>query len=506
MNRLAALIAIILFAGCTLLALGRPFIPWDSWWYHLPFSARLWNIGGGAESFHLSPLVYGRWLGNPKSWEWIQGLCWTVTGSLYAIIVPQLLLCVAYFAYVSHVHRIPISWVILAFFASPMLFIHYQAVYLDLPAAICVAIGFLMLFDLLEKATTPNRPFPWLRATACIAMLGLAGNIKYQSLMAALAACGIVAVVYLFTGKITVAIRVRLLAVLAVAVLLSFAWAFRNGVVHGNPLYPLSVKANGAQLFDGPEHSEGDASPPTYRLSGSRIISVPQPLNFVLSATELDWTLRGIPAWYSIDSSVGMSLPQRGTAGSRTGGWGGLFFVVNVGLLVVQLLRRRREADRTQRLLAVCTMLLLLANAAFPRSHELRYWLYIPLIMIPVNLRYLSRQCPARMVSGALLALSAYGVIHTLASPNSELFTARAVSVARLRAETPPDVVRALEVSGRYCYPVDVSSLLPTDATGADSPWRHREAIDPDIFRFSRAVTGLPGFVSGVAADCPGQQ
>jgi hypothetical protein len=90
--RYARLIAWALLSVCTLAALTRPVIAYDDWWYHLPFSSYLFNIGHGAASFHLDPLLTARWLGFPRAWEWVQGLAWFVSGSLYAVIVPQLIL------------------------------------------------------------------------------------------------------------------------------------------------------------------------------------------------------------------------------------------------------------------------------------------------------------------------------------------------------------------------------------------------------------------------------
>jgi hypothetical protein len=499
----SALTAITLLVACSVLGLARPFIPWDSWWYHLPFSSRLWNIGGGAESFHLSPLITGRWLGFPKAWEWIQGLFWAVTGTLYSIIVPQLLLFAAYLAYVSRVHRIPLNWVIFGFFASPLLFIHFQATYLDLPAGICLALGFLLSFDLLEDVRTTGRRFPSLKVAGCILSLGLAGNIKYQSLLAALLICGIVGVVYVFAKGIPVRTRAKLLVVLLIATLVASASALKNGIVYGNPVYPLFITVHGNPISTGLEESEADSWDPTYRFIGDRMISLPRPINFLLSATELDWTMRGIPQWYSIDSGVGIRLPQRGTGGSRTGGWGGVFFILNALLLALQCLRLRQEPDRTQRLLVVSTLVLLVATSAFPRSHELRYWLYIPLVLIAINLRYLRMHSDrSAVVSGALGVLMAYGVVHTVMSPESGLFLARRVTVRQLRAQIPAPVVREIQTTGRYCFPMDVSSLLPQGADVDSSPFYERSKIDSELFRYSAAVTGLPGLTSGVAADC----
>lgn len=116
----------------TLLALARPIIGYDGWWYHLPFSSYLWNIGGGASSFHLGPFLTERWLGFPKPWEFIQGFCWYATGSINAVVVPHILLFSLYLAYVCRKFRVPVGYVILAFFASPMLLIHYECTHLDL--------------------------------------------------------------------------------------------------------------------------------------------------------------------------------------------------------------------------------------------------------------------------------------------------------------------------------------------------------------------------------------
>jgi hypothetical protein len=502
-GRSTTLFAVAVLAGCSLLALGHPFIPWDSWWYHLPFSSRLWNIGGGGESFHLSPMITARWLGFPKAWEWIQGLFWAVTGTLYSIIVPQLLLCGAYFAYVSRAYRVPLSWIVFAFFASPMLFIHYQATYLDLPSGLCIALGFLLAMDLLERVPTDGPQFPRVRAAACIACLGLAGNIKFQSLLIVLVVVAIAATTYLFARGVAIATRVRLLATLAIATLIASASAIKNEFVHDNPLYPLAVTVRGIEVLRGPQRSDGDAKTPAYRLIGERMVHPPGPINFILSATELDWTLRGVPPWYSIDAGIGMSPTRRGTEGSRTGGWGGVFFIFNACLLALQILRLRREPDRTQRLMVVGAFVLLAVTSALPSSHELRYWLYVPLVLIPVNLRYLAmHRRRGNIVSSTLAIMMVYGVVCTVASPESGLFSSRNVTAAHLRTQVPPAVVKALQSTGRYCYPTDVSSLVPADAAPDTSPFRSRSAIDSALFRYSRAVTGLHGMVSGVASDC----
>ncbi len=470
-------IAWFLLLVCTLLALIRPNFSYDTWWYHLPFSSFLWDIGGGAQSFHIDRLSYQRWLGFPKAWEWIDGLIWAVTGTLYSIIVPQLMLCAAYFAYVSRAHRIPMAWIFLAFFASPMLFIHFQSVHMDLPAAICVSLGFFLLLDLIADVRAPERTVSWTRAMAAIAILGLAGNIKYQSFLSCLCVSIIVLVPCLAIRDIPARCRAILIAVLLIANVLAGTTVISNFARYGNPFYPLQVKVLGTTLFDGPESTDMGADYPAYLLAGSREVTLPGPINFMLSATELDWNMRGVAPWYNINGLTGQN-PRRGQP-SRTGGWGGIFVLLNVCLLAAQAFHLRRETDPQQRLLVISTLLLIVATSCLPRAHELRYWLYVPLVLIPVNLRYLRTQASI-IVPNMLVLLMAYGVVQTYLSPKSDLLTPRTLSMAALRAEIPPAITQALRETGRYCA----------------GP--HEQLL----FRYSQATTGVPSLLSLIAEDC----
>jgi hypothetical protein len=475
------LIAWALLAVCTLAALTRPLIAYDNWWYHLPFSSYLFNIGHGAASFHLDPLLSARWLGFPKAWEWVQGLAWFVSGSLYAVIVPQLILAAAYFYCVCRTQRIPPAWLILGFFASPMLLLHFEGVYTDLPAAFCIAIGCFLALGLLthpKPAENAAAPFPWWQAACAIGAFGLAGNIKYQALLGVWCVCGIVGVLCLRVPGLPRRFRACVLVVLAAAALLAASSAASNFMRYGNPFYPLAVKVLGKSVFAGPESPDfRDAGYPTYLLRGSHPVSLPEPVNFLLSASELDWTMRGVAPWYNLDAVTG-TTPRRG-APSRMGGWGAAFVLVNALLLALQAWRLRRETDQQQRLLVMCAVLLVLATACLPRAHELRYWLYLPLFVLPVNLRYLHRSPYRPIVPGALVALMAYGVAQAVLSPESDLLTARRLSMAALRADMPQQVTQSLRATGRYCDPAD--------------DW---------LFRFSEAVTGVPGVLSRVAQDC----
>jgi len=424
----------------------------------------------------MDPMVAARWLGFPKVWEWVEGLAWAVTGSLYATIIPQLVLCYLYIAYVGRTFGIPLPWVICGFFSSPLVVIHFDSTYSDLPSGILVALGFFIFLDLIASGTEDSdAPLPWGRAVFAVGSFALAGNIKYQAVLALWATTAIIVLLCILTSCVA-RYRVFLFTALLVANIAAGSTNILNTLLYENPFFPLEIHAFGHPILKGPESADANANYPAY---GYRDIRLPEPINFALSAAELDWTLRGVAPWYNIDSETG-DAPRHG-APSRTGGWGALFVLANGCMLVAQIWRclRKVEQDRRQRLYIAGSGLLILATACLPRSHELRYWLDIPLIIFPVNLRYLYRSSYRPIVPAVLVVLMTYGIALAVLSPNSRLFSGQPVSMSALQAQIPPNIVQQLHETGRYCDPGN-----------------------NQLFRFSEAVTGTPGLLSRVADDC----
>jgi hypothetical protein len=266
--------------------------------------------------------------------------------------------------------------------------------------------------------------------------------------------------------------------VLALANFAASAWLIRNELQFANPFYPLRIVIAGKTEFRGPEDPYIHANPPDYLLYGSTSMKFPEPVNFMLSATELDWTMRGVAPWYDIGSVTGNS-PRRGGP-SRTGGWGGLFVLINAGLLGTQLFRlRRRPTDALQHLLARDTALLTAVVACLPQAHELRYWLFLPLVLIPVNLRFLCLWDRQARFAPLLVAVTLYGMATAVLSPKSGLLEPRLQSQHQRQLDIPPEVRRALASTGWYC-----------------------SANDDLVFRFSSAATGVTGTVSRNVDDC----
>ncbi len=515
----AAVVATLVVGLLTLRALAHPLLLYDDWWYHLPFASFLYGIGGGRDAYHASALIDERWRGFPKFWEVVQGFMWWATGSLRPIAGPQVALVYAYVYGVSREFEIPPSWTWLAFLASPLIVIHFAAAYNDLPAAIGVAAGALLFMRMIADASTgacetpspsmaegrvggetpepsgarpPPPPLPHegggssggviqsleslSRARAALAVAGfaLAGAIKYQGLVAVVAVSVALAVLAFFARRK----RAKIFALIVFANVAAGAPALENLAEYGNPLYPIEVKAFGHTIFAGPESADYDAGIPAYATPSGAPANLPEPVNFVLSATELDFSLRGVPPRYNIDAVAGRT-PASG-APARTGGWGAMFVIANATLLVVQILRRREESGPAQRLYALGALLIVVTAALLPRAHELRYWLYVPLVVGAVNLRFLARSGGRDLAAAGLVALALYSTAQCLMSPKSELMLFRPIDAAGLAAARPPDVVEALNKAGRFC-------------AGAE---------DDLPFLVSSAVTRQPGFVSNRAEDC----
>ncbi len=468
----AAVVATLIVGLLTLRALVHPLLLYDDWWYHLPFASFLYGIGGGRDAYHASALIDERWRGFPKFWEGVQGLTWWATGSLRPIVWPQVALVYAYVYGVSREFEIPPSWTWLAFIASPLIVIHFAAAYNDLPAAIGVAAGALLFMRI--SAAAPEDSLSPARAALAVAGFALAGAIKYQGLVAVVAVSVALAVLAFFARRK----RAKIVALIIVANVAAGAPALENLAEYGNPLYPIEVKAFGHTIFAGPESADYDAGIPAYATPSGALASLPEPLNFVLSATELDFSLRGVPPRYNVDAVAGRT-PASG-APARTGGWGAMFVIANATLLVVQILRRRDESGPAQRLYALGALLIVVTAALLPRAHELRYWLYVPLVVGAVNLRFLARSGGRDLAAAGLVALALYSTAQCLMSPKSELMLFRPIDAAGLAAARPPDVVEALNKAGRFC-------------AGAE---------DDLPFLVSSAVTRQPGFVSNRAEDC----
>lgn len=362
------IVASILICILTAYAVTFTVFSYDSWAYHLPFASLLLNIGGGKEAFHLCMPMQIRYDGFPKLFELLQGALWKLTGSLRSIVLPQILALAAFIFVLQR--RLSISPVLslVAFCMSPLLLIHAVATNNDLFPAILIACGLVIVVDILAE-DREIAPATWLQLAFFFAV---ASMTKYQATLV------VSAVIAIFSITLLVQRRFDFKCVLWVVFiyLAIYAQEIHNFLVYRDPFYPISIQFGGKTLFFGPEVEYSNK--PQY---GPHVGIY----YFLTSITEFDWIKRGVVAFYSFEMGTG-DIP-RNFGPARTGGFGQAYVMASSSLIIAQFLFWRK-LDRKQRVMACTSVAVLLVTALMPQSHELRYWLYLPLFLNVAMLRF----------------------------------------------------------------------------------------------------------------------
>lgn len=471
-----------LLIALTLLALIRPSINYDSWWYHLPFTAHLFDIGDSRVSFPLDEFLINRYVGFPRLWYYFQGVAWKMTGILQSVILPQLILAGLYFFLIFRWFSVPISLLSLGLFASPMLLLHYEGTLLDLPTGLAVALFFFATMRFHQLSQLPLRSERGLAAIVSICAASLAGNIKVQGLIAVFAVGLSVLCLHLITYHRDQTRLRSLVTLVFFCGLTASTSALVNLSRFSNPIYPIKVDIGQRSLFVGVEPPDLGAEPPQYLLYGSKEVSFPGPINFILSVTEFDWTMRGVAPWYNIDSVSGRT-PRRGKP-SRTGGFGALFVLINVVIMMAHSKHALSHGNRDRIFLPMTVLFICVAAAFLPRAHELRYWLFLPLIVLPANLHFLVGRFGAKLPVYTVASIcTIYGLASVALSPKSGIFDLPPLTTEGRLLGIPSEIRQRLVSDGIYCDPQDAL-----------------------LFRYSTAVTGVRGVLSHVQSDCPIQK
>jgi hypothetical protein len=321
------------------------------------------------------------------------------------IVIPQLLLLAGFVILLQR--RVVVSPVLtlVAFCMCPLLMIHAVASYNDLLAGLLIACGLVLIVEILaEDKDVPTRS--WL-LLGCL--FAAASMTKFQSTLVASVVMVFLAIALILQRRIT---WHHFLWILAIIVAIN-AWEIRNLLLHDNPFYPITVELAGRTLFAGPEQNY--VVRPEY---GPHI----GPFYFLTSITEFDWIKRGVVPAYSLEMGAGDI--SRAFGQGRTGGFGQAYIIATGACLIVQILGWRR-IDRVQRTLFCLSIVLLVATSFMPQSHELRYWIYLPLILNVATIRFIS-MCGVS-IAGALLMLSPFVAI-AVASSGGYVWDSRYIS------------------------------------------------------------------------------
>ncbi len=432
----------------------NPVIAWDAWAYHLPFCSFLLNIGGGSSTYHLDPELVPTWMGFPKTAEFCQGFFWLITGDVRAVIIPNFLILLVYLWTVSSTMKIRSSLLVLAMMSCPMVLANYGALYIDFFTCTSLAVAFFNLTHFFDNKKAAQKHL----IIGAIALV-IAATCKYQDTIASFYLIALLGGRSFLQRTLTVQ-RVGLLVGLAICctpVLL------KNLALHENPFFPCRVQVAGVVLFSGPL---APSLQPNY---GYALLNT-SPARFIISATEIDWSYRGIPAFYDLDSSAGASpnFTNRG----RTGGWNGTLFIVTTA--IVLLYGVIRPVNPALRSLSINAFFMMALASVLPVSNELRYAIYVPIILYPLALALVLENGAHRQLIICLVTLFAVqSVLLRVASQAHFL---------KPDADNP-----ALEQSL-----IEQARLHPNQFIYSNAPL---------VFRYSQAVTGTPYRISNDPAD-----
>ncbi|MCE7505279.1 hypothetical protein LZG75_03415 [Polynucleobacter sp. IMCC30063] len=369
----------------------RPIIPWDSWAYHLPFTAALWNINNFRDVFIMDEGMLNRFHGFPLALDWMRGIFWKISNDVRATVLLSSLSFSIFVLATSIFFRLNPLLFLIGLLTFPQISIHIFSTYSDLPFGILIATQFVIaiaieryfLREKLSKINSFALLFGFILSTALSGNSKMWGPILNASIITFLF---LYALIYYRINKNKLII---LFIVCFFSMMLSCFTIIKNTINHNNPFYPItfSIPLSEKKLI-GPE-PQHDASP-AYAMNLSVL---EKPIYFLFSITEFDWNLRGINNYYSLDSAPGENPKKYGKA--RTGGWWGVYLGFNfIALFAIWLYAVKYNRMLYAKLKFSVAMygFFLLSISLLPQSHELRYFLCIPILLIFLindNLKYL---------------------------------------------------------------------------------------------------------------------
>ena len=348
---------------------------YDTWWYHLPFAARIWGIVP-PDKFLPDLSIQYRFEGFPLLAHWLQGLLWFITGRVQSANLVGFFSLIIYLIFLKTYFQVPLYLSAIALLAIPTVITHAATCFVDLPGNIGMSVLVMMTYLLFKQKQLPSQ------RDVVVMFFGAAtaANIKPQLQPLTFLVCCVIGLRLLwlyFKQSSTAKPKLwKIVPIVLIASLLIFATPVKNIVLHGNPFYPIKIQVAGVVL-------NHEVVPKTYQ-EGNR----PQKwLDSVLEITT--------PPWWSTDQwNAGNDKYM-----DRGGGFFGAYVIFNVllsiGLSTQELIQNRQlpkaEGSINARTALVTVLIMSLVPANFPQSHELRYFMFWMICLVSLNIYLLSR-------------------------------------------------------------------------------------------------------------------
>jgi hypothetical protein len=340
---------------------------WDFLSYHLP---------GALSRFGLTSLIphwraQAVYEGFPPLANTLQGLLALICGRISAansLNATGLLLCLCGLKLLFK-KELSLRWFLTFCLSIPLIVRHIYCGHIDLWSNLFLMLAFAALIKLFENNNN--------RQAQLIFFCSIAASVfsKYQTWPIA----SLLSSVFVFSLLKDFSKNRRLLAFSILALgLIFFSWPVRNYVVYSNPVYPIvpsfSPKGTPGIRSLGAKRPRAENTPEYLHQSTNffRFISSAYELNrFQSSPYKFEWS--------HAQNEIEKTWPEPAPVSPhhRMGGW----FFVSMGVLsflfLLALFRGAISIPVGATFLG-CFVL----TAVLPQSHELRYWLYIPLSLI----------------------------------------------------------------------------------------------------------------------------
>ena len=349
----------------------------DSWWYHLPWAARLVDLVP-EDAYYFEPIAAARYQGFPLLPELLQGIFWRISGRVESANLVSFgslvifIIFLRYFFYVKWWIAVP------ALLAVPIIQAQATSTYVDLIANLAMTALVLLTYKVYVNRESINTI---LISSLLISAL-IAANSKLQ--LIPLVALTLALATYP-AGKFVIrkikkdgrGISIMRVAALLLVMSAIFLVPLKNILEHGNPVFPLRVVILGHVL-------NSEESPPTQNLGGGALGEKHQTVKWLYSVFEVGMgPLLNVKRW-SLDSTA----PEGAPLGIQ-GGLFGVYVVFNF-LLFVWLVYK---VERRERDIAVVFLLsAAIIAAVMPASHLLRYYMFWFVFLISLNLHFVSRK------------------------------------------------------------------------------------------------------------------
>lgn len=368
------LVALIVLSSIFVKAIIDIDTNYDTWWYHLPFAARIWGIVP-KELFLAEDAIEYRFEGFPLLANFLQGFFWRITQRVQSANLVGFGSLILYLYFLKAYCRVPLYLSAIALLAIPTVITHATTCFVDLPGNIGVSILVMMTYLLYQRQQLPTKRDLLIIVLAAAAAVNIKPQLQPLTF-----------IILCFTGlrivwlhfKLTPRFKpwlIKAVPITLIACLLIFATPIKNIALYGNPFYPIKVQVAGIVL----NHK---LTPATYQ-EGSR------PQKWLNSVLEIN-----TPPWWSTDQWNGGDNRYM----DRGGGFFGAYVVFNLILLLFLFLHEKLNKsasetnltrETTTAIIFVVVMSIIPAN--FPQSHELRYFMFWMISLVSINLYLISR-------------------------------------------------------------------------------------------------------------------